>query len=321
MLEHKVFAESVSKDIKDYLSPDYADVECEVTEERKNNGQMCVGVSFRQPGKESAPFIRMAPFYEGVRSGKPLKDIMREIAAVAEEGMKIGLPICSDQINQYDKAKEYLGVRLVNTRANKKVLENLTHREIEDLSLIPVIRFPTPEQDGYMSVKVTKRIQKEWGVSTDQIFEQAWDNEELPILQGISGYESCWENGCDLFAMENIDENNQKIMYALRNNRGLDGAALIAFPGVGEKLGELFPKGYFVLPSSIHETLILPKGKEKLNTEITLKVLGQMVRDINQNHVRREEILSDRIYEYDRESGKIRQVPESVKKERGTVER
>lgn len=317
MLELKVFAEGVSKAIKDYLSPDYADVECEATEERKNNGQMCVGVSFRQPGKESSSFIRMAPFYEGVRSGKPLEDIMREIAAVAEEGMKIDLPICSDQIIQYDKAKEYLGVQLVNTRANKKVLEDLTHREIEDLSLIPVIRFPTPEQDGYMSVKVTKRIQKEWGVSTDQIFEQAWNNEELPILLGISGYDSCWESGCNLFGMESIDENSQYVMYALRNDRGLDGAAVIAYPGVVEKLGELFPKGYFVLPSSIHETLILPKGKEELYTEIELKGLGRMVRDINQNHVRREEVLSDRIYEYDRESGKIRQVPESIKKERG----
>ncbi len=317
MLEHKVFAEGVSKDIKEYLSSDYVDVECEVIEKRKNNGQVCVGISLRQPGKESAPFIQMEPFYEDVRSGKPLKDIMREIAAVAEDSLKIDFPLCSDQINQYDKVKEYLGVQLVNTRANEKVLDNFIHREIEDLSLIPVIRFHIPERDAYMSMKVTKEMKKEWGINTDQIFEQAWENEELPILQGINDNVLSVESGCDLFAMKQIDESSQGIMYALRNSRLVDGAALIAFPGVAEKLGELFSKGYYVLPSSIHETLILPKGEEKPNTETALKVLGQMVWDINQNHVRREEVLSNRIYEYDRESREIRQVPESIKKERG----
>lgn len=42
-----------------------------------------------------------------------------------------------------------------------------------------------------------------------------------------------------------------------------------------------------------------------------------MVRDINRTCMEKTEILSDRIYEYDKESGKIRQVPESIQKERG----
>lgn len=41
-----------------------------------------------------------------------------------------------------------------------------------------------------------------------------------------------------------------------------------------------------------------------------------MVREVNREAVSREEFLSDRVYEYDREQKKIRQVPESIKKER-----
>lgn len=84
-----------------------------------------------------------------------------------------------------------------------------------------------------------------------------------------------------------------------------------------KKLSELLPKGFFIIPSSIHETLIMPKGMEIQGLEMTPKEMGQMLREINQGYVEKDEILSDRIYEYDKESGKVRQVPESIKKERG----
>lgn len=45
--------------------------------------------------------------------------------------------------------------------------------------------------------------------------------------------------------------------------------------------------------------------------------LGEMVRGINRDCVDRQEVLSDRIYRYDREKGKIQQVPESIEKQRG----
>lgn len=82
-----------------------------------------------------------------------------------------------------------------------------------------------------------------------------------------------------------------------------------------EKLDELFPKGFYVVPSSIHETIVMPKVICEMET--SPRLIGEIVRDINQKYMDRKEILSDRIYEYDKKSGKIRQVPESIEKERG----
>ena len=50
---------------------------------------------------------------------------------------------------------------------------------------------------------------------------------------------------------------------------------------------------------------------------ISPKDLGQMVREVNRAEVAREEVLSDRVYEYDKEAQKIRQVPESIERARG----
>lgn len=318
MVEHKVFAEGVAKDIRKYLSPANADVECAVVEQKKNNGQVCVGISFRKPGQQISPVIYIEPFYEGIRCGEPVEGIMQEIAQRAEESMGGSIPDCCSRIGEYDRVKEYLGVRLVNTKANRQELARLPHREMEDLSLIAVVRFPLKDGTGYGSIKVTEDMWKEWGVSADQMFEQAWKNEERPTLQEIEGLVKNEENQNDLFALESLPRHPGEMSYILTNDRLIDGAALIAFPGVMEKLDELFTEGFFVVPSSIHETMIVPKRSAG---QITPEIMGQMVRDINRTYVEKKEILSDRIYEYDKESGTIRQVPESMEREKGGMER
>lgn len=318
MVEHKVFAEGVVKDIREYLSPENADVECAVVEQKKNNGQVCVGISFTKPGQKISPVIYIEPFYEEVRCGEPVEGIMQEIAQTAEESMGGSIPDFCNHIGEYDRVKEYLGVRLVNTKANRQELARLPHREMEDLSLIAVVRHPMKDKAGFGSIKVTEDMWKEWGVSADQMFEQAWKNEERPTLQEIEGLVKNEGNKNDLFALESLPRHPGEMWYILTNDRLIDGAALIAFPGVTEKLDELFPEGFFVVPSSLHETMIVPKRSAGY---ITPEIMGQMVRDINRTYVDKKDILSDRIYEYDKESGTIRQVPESMEREKGGVER
>ena len=45
--------------------------------------------------------------------------------------------------------------------------------------------------------------------------------------------------------------------------------------------------------------------------------LGKIVREVNRTEVSRADVLSDRVYEYDREKEKICQVPESIERKRG----
>ena len=105
--------------------------------------------------------------------------------------------------------------------------------------------------------------------------------------------------------------------YILSNKSGVFGAVYLASPEVMEKISGLFPEGFYLLPSSVHEILVMPKDGNGPGQEKTPFELGEMVREVNRTCVERDEILSDRIYEYDRENGEIRQVPESIKKERG----
>ena len=57
---------------------------------------------------------------------------------------------------------------------------------------------------------------------------------------------------------------------------------------------------FYILPSSTHEVLIVPKDEM-----VDLKELEKMVQSVNQEMVAAEEFLSDHVYEYDAQSHEL----------------
>ena len=83
-------------------------------------------------------------------------------------------------------------------------------------------------------------------------------------------------------------------IYLLTNTRKYLGAICIHYPGMAEQIGESLKSDYYVLPSSIHECLILPAEGF---SEAQLKT---MVEEINETRLPPQEVLSNQVYYYDR---------------------
>lgn len=83
-------------------------------------------------------------------------------------------------------------------------------------------------------------------------------------------------------------------MFIITNQQTLDGASAIFYPEVMDQIGEGFQGNFFILPSSIHETIVVPD-----NGEFDYRVLQDMVQTINASEVSPEERLSDHVYHYD----------------------
>ena len=64
-----------------------------------------------------------------------------------------------------------------------------------------------------------------------------------------------------------------------------------------EQAAETLGGDFFVLPSSVHEVLLIPD-----DGSMELSYLEQMVRDVNQQEVAPEERLSDNVFHYDSEA-------------------
>ena len=83
-------------------------------------------------------------------------------------------------------------------------------------------------------------------------------------------------------------------LMVLTNMQGIHGAATLFYPGQLEAIAQQMGSDFFVLPSSVHETLILPDdGTAEPDS------LQFMVREINQSTVAPEDRLSDFVYHYD----------------------
>lgn len=315
MLEEKIFAEGVAQEIKNYLAPEFSDVECKVVEPKKNNNVVLTGVCFHRPGQWADPIIYVEPFYDEVKNGRPKEEAMKEMAKLAEKGMEIKEIPEADKVLVYEKAKECLCVRIVNTKANRKRLFQMPHQELEDLSLTLALCFPMNDGMENGSIEVTNELMDIWGMEKEALFQQAWGNMEkrqTPVLHDMEAMFGMADSRNLLAGDGDFLHKPEGAMFVLTIQGMQYGACALACPGVMEKISRIFPEDFYILPSSIHEVLVVPK-----DGEIAPEELGSLVREVNQAEVSSEEVLSDCVYEYDREKGKICQIPESLPKERG----
>ena len=71
------------------------------------------------------------------------------------------------------------------------------------------------------------------------------------------------------------------------------------FPEELKKIADDWGCDLYILPSSVHEVIVLPDLKEEVET------LREMVCDVNENQVDKVERLSNSVYHYIRESDLI----------------
>lgn len=270
MIAEKVFAEGVAKDIRNFLPAKYENAEFQVMQMNKNNGVQMVGVQVRLQEENVCPVVYVEPFFNEIRLGEPVEKVMNEIARCMEEAGNV--PFLHSGINpmDYDSVKEHLAVMLVNTQANKRMLQEMPHENMEDLSAICYVDFPVESNDGKATMKVKNEHLKMWNVDAKEMFQQARANTQpvnTPILQSMD------EMLLSIFNEEGhatnlLDENvdfglrSHDMLYALTNVEKQYGASMITQPEVLNKLEQLFPEGFYVLPSSVHEVLIVPDNGE-----------------------------------------------------------
>lgn len=87
-------------------------------------------------------------------------------------------------------------------------------------------------------------------------------------------------------------------MYVLSNKLKNYGAACIAYPYILDMLAGVLKENFYVLPSSVHEVIIVPESSQIRQSE-----LERMVREINETQVPEEEILSNHAYFYYAQEG------------------
>ena len=152
--------------------------------------------------------------------------------------------------------------------------------------------------------RVTWDMLKQWDMSPEEMFRQAGENsrKELPSVvepmsDVIKGYimEEFLETA--KVDMDKAMENAEKEIYIISNELRIQGASVVFYTDVLEKFAAEKNSDLVLLPSSIHEWLVLTEASAG-----NISVLEAMVRDANRQVVLPEEVLSEHVYKYTRRS-------------------
>lgn len=291
-MNYEGFKEEVKANIKDFLPERFADATVEIVENNKLN-ESWDGLTLRIPGITIAPVVNLNQMYRKYEEIEDFGRVMSQVGQVIENNTpKKDLEL--DFVNDYSKAKEKLFIRLSNQNNSRKVLDNIPHRSIEDIVISAAIEVSNINgQVG--SITVTNEMLKSYGITEDQLFKDTLENSPKvnPAKIEDMGRLLSKMMGIPLDELEGygvVPENN---MLVVSNEKMLNGSASIFYPEVQEELAKALGGDYVVLPSSIHEVIVIPKGVG------TQEFLEDMIEHVNSTEVAPEELLSQHAFLYD----------------------
>lgn len=273
-----------------YLLPS---VEVTSQQVQKNNDVIRTGVMLKSQDNNIAPVFYIDDMIEqGWSYDRIAMDICRSYQE--SDGMEYN-PIVL-QISDYETMSEMLTLQLINRSMNESLLADIPYVPfLEDLAAIVLIDL---ERDlrACATIKVTSQILELWGVSFEEVYHKAYLNliKEEAIVKSMA--DTLSELGCnDWLGLENIP-----MMYILTNTSCIHGATMMLRDTVFKELTEKFESDLMIIPSSIHELLLVPVKDMYIFYKWQF---DEMVQTVNREQVDTMEILSDHIYLYRRSSG------------------
>lgn len=290
-MSYEEFKAWAADEIRAWLPPEYADADVSIHRMEKL-GLAYDGMTVVRSGQRAAAAVNLTAFYDMYQEGRTAGDIIHEMADVAVmQAPQMEYSVFSD----YEAAKDRLFIRVTNKETNADVLAGMPHKEVEDLAITYHV-LVNHDQNGIASAPVTDDLLRHYGVTAEQLHEDAIANSQRMLPAQLDSMQNM------LFGMMTPEASDTlrdepypgSTMLVLTNNVQLNGAAALFYPGVMDQAAERLGGDFIVLPSSTHEVIMIPA-----DGMTDFRSLEQMVKDINRSQVAPEERLSDHVYHYD----------------------
>ena len=303
MMNYEIFKEVVKEKFMDYMQDNFKGMELVVMPVEKVN-MTYDGISIRGKDTNISPTIYINDMYEKYQNCGDLEEtLMAACDLMAMEFAKT--PQVVDVDSLYKDADENVVFQLINTEQNRSFLEQVPHREFQDLSIIYKLVI-NADAESIQSIKVTNSLAERLGMNEEQLFKYAAENTRRILPPRIRNMNDVMK---EMFLSDGMPEEIAEMMirevppeqtlWIISNNRGIDGAVSMLYENELHELAENLESDLYILPSSVHEVLAV-------STELTdPEELAQMVAEVNMQKVALEERLSNQVYHYDKDLRKL----------------
>ena len=290
MLNYEEFKDTIASQIKDYLPVEYSDSEVSINSVLKNNSAKLDGLIIKKPKSHICPNIYLNQYYADYEDGREIDDILSDIAHVRQmNDAPADLDVSA--ITDFSRIRDKIAAKLINTNQNREYLEDKPHTDIADLSAVYYVDLRS-DSLGNMTAVITDSLLAQYDITLEKLHEIAVQNMEskarfcsmLEVLSELMSDSLPQDEFCPA----------DNMMFVLTNESKLNGAAMLLCPETMDKIAEQVGSSYYILPSSIHETLVVP-----FSDGMNVEDLKNMVHEVNSTQLSADEILSDSVYIYD----------------------
>ena len=287
-MDFETFMNKAIKEMRDR----FPDFDISMQEVSKLQGESYTGMAVRPENSEIGATLNLQDFHKALDSGMFLEDVMDSIERSVVSAVRHMPHYDARVLEDYDRMKDALTVDLVSVAGNEEKLAQIPHKNVEDMAL--VYRFEEESSVyGSASILVTNEMLAVYDITADQLHEDAMKaavqnrsaklhnmNDVMRDMMGDMG---------DLFPM-----NEPSPLWVATVEGGQNGAGVIQYPGFLDQVAEALGGDFYVLPSSVHEVLLVAD-----DGSMELDYLEEMVRSVNETEVSPAERLSDNVYHYD----------------------
>jgi len=244
-------------------------------EVKKNNGMVLIGITIKDPESNLAPCVYIDSMFD---EGLSIAEAVNKIKEIIQNNPAPNFDPLT--LTDFNKAKQFLSLRLYNADNEYEIYKSASEYGFDDLIIIPVLTGFMPNA----SMKVGESFIETWGVSEEEVFATAEANTNADDYSIISMTEiTSGMMGIDPAEIPQPEMD----MYIITNSGRMFGAygAIV----LKDKLKERFPDGYIVIPSSIHEVIVVPNiGNDD--------EIRQIINEVNATVVAPDEVLGSKPY-------------------------
>lgn len=268
----------------------------------KNNNVKQTGIAVVKEETDIGPCVYLDELYreyesDGMKFGEIVDEVYGLILKYEEDMPDVDI----SRFRNWETVQKDIYAKLINAEQNKEQLREIPHRMFLDLAVVYYAVARDHAQQEVGTVLIRKVHTEEWGQEEENLYQTAMRNMRADGEADFTTIETVVKHILPGITFPKKDGNAPHDMYILTNHRRRFGAAEIldkrTLRMVADKVGD----GFIVLPSSVHETIILlPKEEAEYGR------LADMVREVNDTQVDAEERLSYHVYVYSRDEETLR---------------
>ena len=267
----------------------------------KNNGIVLDGLTIMENDCNISPTLYLNYYYDSYSHGISFNDVYQSLLSDYHRH-KPSQNIDPSFFTEFDNIRDKIAMKLIHYERNKELLEKVPHIRFLDLAIVFYCLIAMDFATGNATILIHHSHLKNWNITTTELFQIAKDNTQKILPEKLYDMNDVlYElSGRLTHPDPTVSRPSPYPMFVLTNETNLFGAACLLYKDLLKHFSEKSQTDFYILPSSIHEVILVPTLENDCYGE-----LSDMVREVNDSQLMDDEILSTHAYYYSRRKNEI----------------